>query len=500
VWLLDELENLKNSGETAIINKNKSRNFKELWEYSEKIACFINKTCKTKNPIVIYGNKDIDILTVMVASLKTGRAYAPIDITFPAERLLQIASTVECELLFNFTDIEIDKNFIIAGKQFIENKIYTKPYAEISKANWVKPEDNCYILFTSGSTGMPKGVQITRKNIENFVSWFSPHCNISDNKKVVLNQVSYSFDVSVIFIYIYLVQGKTLFCVDKNTVENMSFLFESLKTSGIASWISTSAFLEICAFDSNFNQKLLPKLEKVILAGEVLTKNLVSGIWSKFPEVSVVNGYGPTEGTVLLSACEITKAMMNDEKALPIGYILPNSEHHILDENGNDVPSNKTGELVVISDSISDGYYNDSVQTGKAFFKTSGGKMGYKTGDLVFEENNLLYYVARKDFQIKLNGYRIELDDISANLNKIDFISSSVVLPVYKSEKISHLIAFVILNRKFEESNIKISANIKNELKKLVPSYMVPKKIVLLDKFPLNTNGKIDRKKLMEGM
>lgn len=126
--------------------------------------------------------------------------------------------------------------------------------------------------------------------------------------------------------------------------------------------------------------------------------------------------------------------------------------------------------------------------------------MGYKTGDLVFEENSLLYYVARKDFQIKLNGFRIELDDISENLNKLDFINNSVVLPVYKNEKVSYLVAFVALNRKFEESSIKVSANIKNELKKLIPSYMIPKKIVCMDKFPLNTNGKIDRKKLMESI
>lgn len=112
----------------------------------------------------------------------------------------------------------------------------------------------------------------------------------------------------------------------------------------------------------------------------------------------------------------------------------------------------------------------------------------------------IIYYIARKDFQVKLNGYRIELDDVSENLNKIDFINNSIVVPAYKDEKISHLVAFLTLNKKFGESSIKISSNIKNELKKLVPSYMVPKKIVVLDKFPLNTNGKIDRKKLMESI
>lgn len=325
MWLLDELKNLKNSNETAIINKEERLSFKELWERSEKLACFIDEKCKTLNPIVVYGNKDINILIVMIASLKTGRAYVPVDVTFPPERLFQIVSMVNSELIFDFSDIKIDKHFNVIDKYYLENQTYNNSYTETSEENWVKLEDTCYILFTSGSTGVPKGVKISRKNIENFVYWFKPYCSISDNNKVVLNQVSYSFDVSVVSLYIYLAMGKTLFCIDKSMMENTQFLFESLKTSNVAAWISTSSFLEICIFDDSFDSKLLPKLEKIILAGEVLTKNLVNDIQKKFSEVSVVNGYGPTEGTVLLSACEITKEMVDDKKIflLDIYYQIP---------------------------------------------------------------------------------------------------------------------------------------------------------------------------------
>ena len=146
---------------------------------------------------------------------------------------------------------------------------------------------------------------------------------------------------------------------------------------------------------------MLPSLEKFILAGEVLTKKLVRNIKSKFENSVVINGYGPTEGTVLLASCEISEEMMKSEKSLPIGKLLPGAKYEITKEDGTLAKSTEPGELVVVSESISSGYYKNKEQTDKAFFKTEDGKVGYKTGDLVFEENGLLYYVARKDFQIK---------------------------------------------------------------------------------------------------
>lgn len=497
MWLLDELSKFKNSDNLAVVHRENQITFKQLWERSEKVASYINSVCKTSSPIVIYGNKEIDIITVMIAALKTGRAYVPVDVTYPEERLYKIANVTETEIIFNFSEIELTGNFKFL-KQTDINKICLENKNEISKENWVKDEDTCYILFTSGSTGEPKGVQISKKNINNFVLWFKDMCFIPKDKQVVLNQVSYSFDVSDIAIYIYLAMGKTLFNVDKHMAENPKELFSYLKTSDISVWVSTPAFLEICNFDDSFNSELLPKLEKFILAGEVLTKNLVNSIWKKFSDCVVINGYGPTEGTVLLSACEISHSMIEDKKSLPIGKVIPEALYYIVNEKGNEVENGEQGELVVVSNSISDGYFKNKEQSEKKFFKDKDKRNGYKTGDLVFESDGLLYYIARKDFQIKLNGFRIELDDIAQNLNKIEYISNSVVMPVYKDERVNYLVAFVVLNCKVESSNLKFGIKIKNDLRKLVPSYMVPRKIKILESFPLNTNGKIDRKKLME--
>lgn len=432
----------------------------------------------------------------MIGSLKTGRAYIPVDITFPEERLLQITDATACELVFDFSGRKpacprIDSSLL--------PEIYKTYSGQASvKSEWVGPEDNCYILFTSGSTGKPKGVQISRANIENFTSWFQKDCEIPKDSQCVLNQVSYSFDVSVIAIYIYLAMGKTLFNIDKGMLDNTRQLFDYLSVSDISVWVSTPAFLEICSFDDSFCVTMLPHLAKFILAGEVLTKKLVRSIWTKFPKSCVINGYGPTEGTVLLSACEITKEMIEDDKSLPIGKLLPEAAGAILNDDGKPVASGDVGELVVVSRSISRGYFHNDTQTQKVFFTDKSGWQGYKTGDLVFESNDLIYYIGRKDSQIKLNGFRIELDDISSNLNKLPQVSNNVVLPVFRDERVAYLIAFVTLKEKPELSNLKIGLELKKQLKECIPSYMVPKRIVTLDQFPLNTNGKIDRKKLLE--
>ena len=135
---------------------------------------------------------------------------------------------------------------------------------------------------------------------------------------------------------------------------------------------------------------------------------------------------------------------------------------------------------MVVSRSISEGYFKNPEQTDKVFFTHSDGRRGYRTGDLCFEQDGMVYYIARKDFQIKLNGYRIELDDISSNLNKIDYVSNNVVLPVYKDERVSYIVAFVTLKKNRPAlSDIKTGIQIKNELKQYIPSYMIPRKVVI---------------------
>lgn len=498
-WILDELNARKNDTQIALIHRDRKITFADLWEKSEKIAAWILNNSKNNTPVVIYGNKDIEIVLLMIAALKSGRAYVPLDITYPVHRVEEIVNELGAEFLFVFedTDFAFADTRVIYSEELNELFEYHE-LAKVDPIHYIGYEDNCYILFTSGSTGRPKGVQITKKNILNFVGWFSRKCKLSQDSRVILNQVSYSFDVSVIPLYIYMPKGNTLFCIDKQMLENMSELFIFLKESSISAWISTPTLLEICMLDNSFTDKLLPYMELVVLAGEVFTKELASSIIEKFNNVKMINGYGPTEGTVLLSACEITEDLIKKKESLPIGKILDDGEYSIVDEQNRPVKSGEIGELVVVSDSISKGYINNKAQTDKVFFDAGDGRKGYHTGDLVFEKDELIYYVARKDTQIKLNGFRIEMTDISNNLNKLDNVNNSVVLPVYRNGKIAYLAGFVVLKERLEDKPGKTGIALKKKLKALIPSYMVPRKIIVLDEFPMNINGKIDKKKLAE--
>ncbi|AQS12064.1 D-alanine--poly(phosphoribitol) ligase subunit 1 [Clostridium saccharobutylicum] len=500
--ILDSIEKFAKTERAAVKCLGNELTYKELNENSDKIAKYLLEEFKSdRTPIIIYGNKENEILPIMIGALKSGRAYVPLDITFPEERVNQIIKEINPKVIFNFTQNNLKTDDALEINLDQLKDILKCEISNLSRDTWVKDDDNCYILFTSGSTGKPKGVQISKKNIDSFTQWFEKYLNFDESPNTILNQISYSFDVSVIPIYIGLGNGKTLFSLNKDTLEDLKELFNQLINSHIDCWVSTPALAEMCSKFDDFNDEKISDLTSFVFAGEVLTKKLIGELTKRFSKARIINGYGPTEATVLISAIDINKQMIESEKSIPIGYPIENCELSIIDKNGNKVKDGEKGELIVIGDSVSKGYLNNPEMTNKAFFKSADGKQGYKTGDLAYYEEGIIYYCGRKDFQIKLNGFRIEIEDIENNLRKVNNINNAVVFPVFNEErKISHLTAFVVLNEENELSNLKKSILIKNELKKLIPSYMIPRNVKILKEFPLNTNGKIDRKKLMEAV
>lgn len=500
--IIEGIKKYANTDKIALKCSGESLSYKDLDKYSEAIALYLKEVHKEENtPIVIYGNKENLIMACMIGALKSGRAYVPLDISFPLDRVFEVTKEVKPKVVFNFSDEKEFEGLNVINKDELENIIKKYEGITLDKKHWVKEDENAYILFTSGSTGKPKGVQISSNNLDSFVDWISPYLKIDKGDKVIMNQAAYSFDLSVTSIYPGLVNGATLFSLSKNVLADYKQLFKQFRESDMAVWVSTPSFAGVCITEKDFNSQMLPKLESMIFIGEALPKSLAKELLDRFPNTRVINGYGPTEATVGVSVNDITYKEINDEKSLPVGYPMQNCKIKILDENGNELKENEKGEIVIIGPSVSKGYFNNKEKTDEVFYydEIDGVKYrAYKTGDMGYMLNGNIYYCGRKDFQIKLNGFRIEIEDIESNLRKVDNVKNAIVLPVYKDEKIAYLKGIVQLKEKNELGNLKNGMLIKKELGKYIPSYMIPRNIKIIDEFPTNINGKIDRKKLME--
>ena len=500
MFVLEKIGQYAKTDRIALINRDEKLSYAELDRLSDAFASYLlDSFGDDRTPVVIYGHKETLILPCMYGALKAGRGYVPVDITVPVDRVMQIVEDVSPKAVVDFYGIGLQCGAeVLSGSELGRILDEYSSRGPVPRSFWITGETPAYILFTSGSTGKPKGVPITCANIENLYHELMPWMQTSSEGGVILNQISYSFDVSVVSVYMGVSRGMTLYTIDKHMLENLGELFDYFEKSECCFWVSTPSFAEMCVPSEKFNQNLLPKLEKFLFCGEILTHKLVDELFSRFPKAKVINTYGPTEATVLVTAVEITVEMANDSLQIPIGYPLPEVTFRIVDPQGNPVPPGEQGELLMISNSVGPGYYKRPDLTEKAFFRDASGKRGYHTGDSCFEKNGLYYYCGRLDNQIKVNGYRVEIEDIENNLAKCSNIARAAVLPVCEDEKVAYLAAFVLLQNPDGMTSLKRSLKIKEELKQYLPSYMIPRKIVALDSFPLNTNGKVDRKELMK--
>jgi len=478
--------------------------FDTLKQKSDALSCYIIEEYKDdKTPIIVYGHKKAEMIICFLACVKAGHAYIPVDYTLPIERINNIIENSRAKLILSSE--KLDNSGLtqkILDLELINEIIsrYSGNNPDISFR--VKSDETYYIIYTSGSTGNPKGVQITMSALASFVKWgFNLIDKCKNGNTVFLNQAPYSFDLSVMDLYLSLTSGSTLHALDKDTMANFSALFNEFENSDISIWVSTPSFAEMCLSDKKFNSELLPKLKLFLFCGEVLSNTCAKNLYQRFNRADVVNMYGPTESTVAVTAVTITNEMYESTEPLTIGYVKENCSILIADTDGNYLPEGEKGEMYIVGDSVSTGYYrNDELNKQKFSIKEIDGvkRRCYKTGDLGYFKEKLLYYSGRADSQIKLNGYRIEIEDIENNIRKIDYIKNVVVIPKNEEGKIKYLIAVVVLNRDFEEANFKIGLKIKKDLKVLIPDYMIPRKVDIIESLPMTANGKVNRKELME--
>ena len=312
-----------------------------------------------------------------------------------------------------------------------------------------------------------------------------------------INAPSYSFVASVEKIYRDLGDlGMTLYGIDRELASDYMRLFDTIFEVQPHAFGGTPSLADKCCRDPRFSEEYIRDLRLIILGGEVIPTQLAEKLLSRFPKANLLCSFGSTELTSGTIKFWITREMLRDGKQLPVGSPV-NSTAYIADENGNELGDEEIGELFVVSDMVALGYFNDPQRTAQKFFTTSDGQRGCRTGDLVWREGDVFYYVGRVDNQVKVGGYRVEIEDVERHMRKVSLIKECAVAPVIENERVALLTAFVILkDRGF--TPIESIIAIKREMAATVQPYMIPQKIVFVDSLPSNSNNKLDRNILKE--
>ncbi len=266
--------------------------------------------------------------------------------------------------------------------------------------------------------------------------------------------------------------------------------FEQLKLSKANLMVATPSFVDLLLLDKSFGKELMPNLQTILFCGEKLLKSTINKLYSRFDNLQIINSYGPTECTFAVTSTDISKDMVSSEN-IPVGVPKKDVSIYIVDENRNKLQDGEIGEIIIVGESVADGYVGNAQNN--SFFEYNE-KKAYLTGDLGYIKNGMLYYKARKDKQIKFKGYRIELTDIEENLRELDYIDKAVVIRnANEDDKVLNIIAFVSLKENVTKSELEII----QDLQKKISEYMCPK-IKIIKEFPLNANGKCDEKRLLE--
>lgn len=453
----------------------------ELLERSDTLAGWLQASFGDScAPIAVRGHKEPEMLIAFLGVVKSGRPYVPIDLAIPEQRAQRIEQSAAAAL-------------VLTPESVAELVSESQP----PPPRRVSGDDPFYILFTSGSTGEPKGVVITHNNLAAFVKWMLGEQAFVPSGETFLNQAPFSFDLSVMDLYLCLVTGGTLFSVTKDDVGNLKNLYAAFGRSNLTTWVSTPSFAQMCLIERSFGEQMIPTLRRFLFCGETLAPETASQLIDRFPKAEVWNTYGPTEATVATTSIKVDRALIEKWSPLPVGYAMPGTRVMVLDENRQPVPGGERGEIIIAGPNVSPGYLGREDLTGRAFYQCEQTR-AYKTGDWGREREGLIFFEGRMDSQVKVNGYRIELGDLEANLRALPEITDAIVLPVERNGRIESLAAFVVLAGERQGTDFEISARLKTRLTERLPAYMSPRKFHFLDAFPMTANGKADRRKLAD--
>ena len=467
----------------AVYDSECSLTYNDLDFQSELIAQHLYYTyCVRKGDIIgVRAERSADAIVAIIGILKTGASYLPIDSSYPQVRQDLLVNDSGCNLVITCDDTKQTEGPSI---ELPFRKLFKDCQTTVSKlTKQIDEEDVAYVMYTSGSTGVPKGVVISHLALVDYVNTFCDFFKVGPRDRII-HQSSLAFDVSIEEIFSPLMRGGAIVVV-KSGGKDIAQLLSCIQVYAATILSTTPLVIEELNRDQNFPFETLRLL---ISGGDVLHPRHIDRLYNK---VSLFNTYGPTETTVCVSYHLIDSL----KESSCIGKPINNRSMFVVDEHGNLLPRGLTGELCVSGTGIANGYLNQPELTIERFipnwFKT--GDIIYKTGDLAYyTEDGRFFLKGRKDDQIKISGYRIELSEIVLALSHLNGLNDVMVLPVEDQKLEKKLVVFYTASWDISENAVT------RHLTSLLPFYMVPARSIQLEHLPTTSNGKIDQDRLKE--
>lgn len=513
-------------GDTAIISGADKLTYRQLEVASNQLAHLLqNAGCQNGDRVCILMPKSAEAIVSMIGILKAGCLHVPIDVATPAARIRHIFDSCENRVIVaggrvaplldelmsdetlrsRTTIIWLDNlsgadapaapesahfNFAFSARDL--KSAPSTPLPQHRKAS-----DGSHILFTSGSTGVPKGVVITHDNVSTFVGWALKHYGI-DHTDRFSGHTPFHFDLSTFDIFGSITAGAQLHLVPSETALLPPKLAEFIRISKLTQWFSVPSVLNYMAKFNSVQQNDFPELRRVLWCGEVLPTPALIYWMERLPKVHFSNLYGPTEATIASSYYDVTTCPTDPKSQIPIGTPCDGEDLLVLNDKLVPVPDREIGDLYITGAGLSPGYWRDPGKTAAAFLQDPNdpARRLYRTGDLAYrDEQGLVYFVGRADTQIKVRGYRIELGEIETALNSMGKLQECAVVAIPTDNFGGYMICAAYVVRAGEHATL---AELREHLKKLVPNYMMPARWTAYEALPKNANGKIDRPRLKE--